>query len=90
MLSNLAVIRCNQFSTLGERTGPRLPHDLCVRAGKAPKAQTPMTLAETASIMCNNCYARRTGKGIQPRRGTGNSQTIIQGEAQVIVDMLSR
>ena len=91
-------IMCNfdgsldQVSTLAHELGHGFHNDCAVKAGKTElQKNTPMTLAETASIMCETIVTNAAIKGItNPQEELAILETQLIGEAQVIVDIYSR
>ncbi len=82
----------DQVSTLAHELGHAF-HSSCIyAAGKtALQSQTPMTLAETASIMCETIVMQAVlQKAPGPEEELAILETLIQGEAQVVVDIYSR
>ena len=68
-------------------------HNYCAfQAGKQPlQTQTPMTLAETASIMCENIVSNALLRSASSREEElALLESSISGDAQVTVDILSR
>ena len=61
-------------------------------AGKTPlQSETPMTLAETASIMCETIVMQAVlGQTTDPGEELAILETMLIGDAQVIVDIYSR
>ncbi len=82
----------DQVSTLAHELGHGYHNSCIYRAGKSRlQAQTPMTLAETASIMCETIVMQAVlAKATDPAAELAILETIIQGESQVIVDIYSR
>ncbi len=82
----------DQVSTLAHELGHGYHNSCIYRAGKTRlQAQTPMTLAETASIMCETIVMQAVlAKAPSAAEELAILETIIQGEAQVIVDIYSR
>jgi pepF/M3 family oligoendopeptidase len=82
----------DQVSTLAHELGHGYHNHCIYRAGKTRlQAQTPMTLAETASIMCETIVMQAVlAKAAGPEAELAILETMIQGEAQVIVDIYSR
>jgi pepF/M3 family oligoendopeptidase len=82
----------DQVSTLAHELGHGYHNHCIYRAGKTRlQAQTPMTLAETASIMCETIVMQAVlAKAADPEAELAILETMIQGEAQVIVDIYSR
>ena len=76
-------------STLAHELGHAY-HNLCLAERTALQSQTPMTLAETASIFCETVIKRRA------LRETGGAEKLaileasLQGACQVVVDITSR
>jgi pepF/M3 family oligoendopeptidase len=82
----------DQVSTLAHELGHAFHNDCAVRAGKTMlQGITPMTLAETASIMCETIVTEailaRTG---DPQEVLAILETQLTGSTQVIVDIYSR
>ncbi len=82
----------DQVSTLAHELGHAFHNDCAVRAGKSMlQSVTPMTLAETASIMCETIVSEailaRAGK---PQEVLAILETQLVGSTQVIVDIYSR
>ena len=82
----------DQVSTLAHELGHGYHNSCMYRAGKTRlQAQTPMTLAETASIMCETIVMQAVlARAATPEQELAILETLIQGEAQVIVDIYSR
>jgi len=82
----------DQVSTLAHELGHAFHNHCAYEAGKTELQQnTPMTLAETASIMCETIITEamlNTTKDPQEKLRVLESQ--IQGAGQVIVDIYSR
>jgi pepF/M3 family oligoendopeptidase len=82
----------DQVSTLAHELGHAFHNECAYQANKTPIQQnTPMTLAETASIMCETIVTEALLKNIQdPQEELGVLEAQIQGAAQVVVDIYSR
>jgi len=82
----------DQISTVAHELGHGWHNECIYQAGTTQlNAQTPMTLAETASIMCETIVMQavlRRAENVQQELGILETQ--LQGEAQVIVDIYSR
>jgi len=91
-------IMCNfdgsldQVSTLAHELGHGFHNDCMVKAGKTElQKNTPMTLAETASIMCETIVTSAALKLVKnPQEELAILETQLIGDAQVIVDIYSR
>ncbi|MHC1740694.1 MAG: M3 family oligoendopeptidase [Anaerolineaceae bacterium] len=91
-------IMCNfdgsldQVTTMAHELGHAFHNDCAVRAHKSEIQKfTPMTLAETASIMCETIVSHASLKKV---KNEGDRLAILEsklaGDAQVIVDIYSR
>lgn len=82
----------DQVSTLAHELGHAFHNECAYQANKTPIQQnTPMTLAETASIMCETIVTEALLKNIKdPKEELGVLEAQIQGAAQVVVDIYSR
>jgi oligoendopeptidase F len=82
----------DQISTVAHELGHGWHNECIYQAGTtALNAQTPMTLAETASIMCETIVMQAVLKKAENvQQELGILETQLQGEAQVIVDIYSR
>ncbi len=82
----------DQVSTIAHELGHAYHNHCAFKAGKtALQRRTPMTLAETASIMCETIVlqaALRTAD--TPENKLSALETLLIGQSQVIVDILSR
>ena len=66
-------------------------HNECRREKTMLQARTPMTLAETASIMCETIAFETTIQGAaNPKEELAILETSLIGDSQVIVDIYSR
>lgn len=91
-------IMCNfdgsldQVSTLAHELGHGFHNDCMVKANKTElQKNTPMTLAETASIMCETIVTSAALKQVKnPQEELAILETQLIGDAQVIVDIYSR
>ena len=91
-------IMCNfdgsldQVSTLAHELGHGFHNDCMVKANKTElQKNTPMTLAETASIMCETIVTSAALKQAKnPQEELAILETQLIGDAQVIVDIYSR
>lgn len=82
----------DQVSTLAHELGHAFHNECAYQANKTPIQQnTPMTLAETASIMCETIVTEALLKNItDPQEELSVLEAQIQGAAQVVVDIYSR
>ncbi len=82
----------DQVSTIAHELGHAFHNECMYQAGKTPlQRQTPMTLAETASIMCENIVMEAVlAETTDPQEELGILETRLIGDAQVIVDIYSR
>lgn len=82
----------DQVSTVAHELGHAFHNHCLYAAGRTPlQSLTPMTLAETASIMCETIVMESVLHHIQdPQEELAILETILTGEAQVIVDIYSR
>ena len=82
----------DQVMTLAHELGHGFHNYCAYQAGKTPmQTNTPMTLAETASIMCETIVFNAILKTISdPREEHAILETAISSDAQVIVDIYSR
>ena len=79
----------DSVSTLAHELGHGY-HNLCL-AGRTPlQRQTPMTLAETASIFCETIAVNAALEGARGDEKLYILETQLQGQAQVVVDIHSR
>ncbi|MBP9675495.1 MAG: M3 family oligoendopeptidase [Anaerolineaceae bacterium] len=82
----------DQVSTLAHELGHGFHNDCAVKAGKTEIQKfTPMTLAETASIMCETIVSSALMKEVtNPQQELAILESQLNGESQVIVDIYSR
>lgn len=82
----------DQVSTVAHELGHAYHNHCLYMAGKTPlQSQTPMTLAETASIMCETIVMEAVLKHTtDPAEALTILETILIGQTQVIVDIYSR
>ena len=82
----------SQVSTIAHELGHAFHNDCAYRAGKTEIQQdTPMTLAETASIMNETIVMEAVlAQTIDPQEQLAIIETQLIGDAQVIVDIYSR
>lgn len=82
----------DQVSTIAHELGHAFHNDCRYRAGKTLMQQsTPMTLAETASIMCETIVMEAVlAMTTDPQEQLAILETMLIGDAQVIVDIYSR
>jgi pepF/M3 family oligoendopeptidase len=82
----------DQVSTIAHELGHAF-HNYCMfKAGKTPlQRTTPMTMAETASIMCETIIVDAAlAQAASPAEELAILETSLIGDAQVIVDIYSR
>jgi pepF/M3 family oligoendopeptidase len=82
----------SEVSTIAHELGHAYHNECIYRAGKSMlQGDSPMTLAETASIMCETIVMDAALAQTQdPKEALGILETILNGAAQVIVDIYSR
>ena len=82
----------DQVSTLAHELGHAFHNECIYTAGKtALQSETPMTLAETASIMCETVVANAVlKKSTDPDEKLAILEASLLGASQVIVDIYSR
>ena len=82
----------DQVSTIAHELGHGYHNECVYRAGKTPMQQdTPMTLAETASIMCETIAMEAVlAEATDPAEELAILETRLIGDTQVIVDIYSR
>ena len=82
----------DQVSTVAHELGHAFHNECAYQAGKTVLQQvTPMTLAETASIMCETIVTEAVLKQVtDPQEELAVLESQINGAAQVIVDIYSR
>ncbi len=82
----------DQVSTLAHELGHAFHNDCAERAGKTMlQSITPMTLAETASIMCETIVTEAIlARTMEPQEVLAILETQLTGSTQVIVDIYSR
>ena len=82
----------DQVSTLAHELGHGFHNDCAVKAGKTEIQKfTPMTLAETASIMCETIVTSALLKEVtNPQQELAILESQLNGDSQVIVDIYSR
>lgn len=82
----------DQVSTIAHELGHAFHNDCAYKAGKtAIQKNTPMTLAETASIMCENIIMDAAYHAATSQvEKLAILETRLTGDAQVIVDIYSR
>ncbi|MDD2920883.1 MAG: M3 family oligoendopeptidase [Anaerolineales bacterium] len=82
----------DQVSTLAHELGHAFHNECAYQAGKTILQQsTPMTLAETASIMCETIVTEATlAQATNPQEELAILESQINGAAAVIVDIYSR
>ena len=82
----------DQVSTVAHELGHGFHNDCAWRAGRTELQQvTPMTLAETASIMCENIVNNAVlARARNPQEELAVLENTLTGEGQVIVDIYSR
>ncbi|MCP4142794.1 MAG: M3 family oligoendopeptidase [Chloroflexi bacterium] len=82
----------DQVSTLAHELGHAFHNECIYSAGKTPlQGDTPMTLAETASIMCETVVVNALlAQTTDPAEELSILETSLLGSSQVIVDIYSR
>lgn len=82
----------DQVSTVAHELGHAFHNDCIFSAGKTIlQSRTPMTLAETASIMCETIVQQAAlTQAAGPEEELGILETALVGDSQVIVDIYSR
>jgi pepF/M3 family oligoendopeptidase len=82
----------DQVSTVAHELGHGFHNECAYRAGKTELQQvTPMTLAETASIICENIMNNAVlARARDPQEELAVRENSLIGEGQVIVDIYSR
>jgi pepF/M3 family oligoendopeptidase len=82
----------DQVSTIAHELGHAFHNECAYQAGKTELQQdTPMTLAETASIMCETIVMEAVlAQAADPQEELAILETRLIGDAQVIVDIYSR
>jgi pepF/M3 family oligoendopeptidase len=82
----------DQVSTVAHELGHAFHNHCLFSAGKTPlQRRTPMTLAETASIMCETIVMQSVLQQTNdPQEELAILETMLIGDAQVIVDIYSR
>jgi pepF/M3 family oligoendopeptidase len=82
----------DQVSTIAHELGHGYHNHCAYRAGKTMlQKSTPMTLAETASIMCETVVMQAVLNEItDPQEELSILETILMGDTQVVVDIYSR
>lgn len=82
----------DQVSTVAHELGHAFHGHCLYAAGKTPlQSETPMTLAETASIMCETIIMQAVlSQTTDPAEELAILETMLVGDTQVIVDIYSR
>jgi pepF/M3 family oligoendopeptidase len=82
----------DQVSTVAHELGHAYHNHCLYTAGKTIlQSQTPMTLAETASIMCETIVQQAVlAQATNPEEELGILETSLTGDSQVIVDIYAR
>jgi pepF/M3 family oligoendopeptidase len=82
----------DQVSTVAHELGHGFHNECAYRAGKTELQQvTPMTLAETASIMCESIVSNAVlARARDPQEELAVLENSLIGDSQVIVDIYSR
>lgn len=82
----------DQVSTIAHELGHGFHNYCAYQAGKTEiQQETPMTLAETASIMCETIVMQAVLKQVSdPQEELAILETMLTGDSQVIVDIYSR
>jgi pepF/M3 family oligoendopeptidase len=65
-------------------------HNVCLASRTPMQKETPMTLAETASIFCETIIKRSYLETVEPTKALGTLEATLQGYCQVVVDITSR
>lgn len=76
-------------STLAHELGHAY-HNLCLGERTPLQRQTPMTLAETASIFCETVIRQATLEELEGKEALAVLEASLQGCCQVVVDITSR
>ncbi len=79
----------DSVSTLAHELGHGY-HNLCLKDRTPWQRQTPMTLAETASIFCETIIMKAALAKASGTEKLGMLENDIQGQAQIVVDIHSR
>ncbi|WKZ36782.1 MAG: M3 family oligoendopeptidase [Anaerolineales bacterium] len=82
----------DQVSTLAHELGHAFHNECAYQAGKTPlQQQTPMTLAETASIMCETIVTEAVLEQVtDPQEVLAVLEAQLNNASQVVVDIYSR
>jgi pepF/M3 family oligoendopeptidase len=82
----------DQISTVAHELGHAFHNECAFQANKTMlQTQTPMTLAETASIMCETIVTEAVlARATDPDEELAILENMLSGQAQVIVDIYSR
>ncbi len=82
----------DQVSTVAHELGHAFHNHCLYAAGKTPlQSETPMTLAETASILCETVVMQAVlAQTTDPAEELAILETMLVGDTQVIVDIYSR
>jgi len=82
----------DQVSTIAHELGHAFHNHCAFQAGKTElQRRTPMTLAETASTMCETIVMQAAlGRAADPQQALAILETMLIGDSQVIVDIASR
>jgi pepF/M3 family oligoendopeptidase len=82
----------DQVSTIAHELGHAFHNECAYQAGKTPLQQsTPMTMAETASILCETIVMQAVlAQTADPQDQLAILETMLIGDSQVIVDIYSR
>lgn len=82
----------DQVSTIAHELGHGFHNDCKIKAGRTRlQKRTPMTLAETASIMCETIVGNAALEMVtNPQEELAILENMIVGDSQVIVDIYSR
>jgi pepF/M3 family oligoendopeptidase len=82
----------DQVSTLAHELGHAYHNECMFHAGRSPlNTRLPMTVAETASIMCESIIMNAVlAKATDPAEKLAILENKLAGEAQVVVDIYSR
>lgn len=82
----------DQVSTIAHELGHAFHNECAYQANKTElQTQTPMTMAETASIMCETVVSQAILKSASdPQERLAILETSLIGDAQIVVDIYSR
>jgi len=82
----------DQVSTIAHELGHGFHNQCIIDAGRTPlQKRTPMTLAETASIMCETIVSQAVLQQAKtPQEELAVLESMLNGDSQVVVDIYSR